>query len=404
MTSDAVRKIFGRAAFWCAAGAAVAVMFSIAACHILLALSFVLLLLSDVPLRFPPVKLPLALFFLGTVISLVLSDDPSAGRPQLRKFFVYLMLLVVASTFHRLADVRRLIIVWGGVGALAALKSFVQFFTKREEARALGVEFYTHYIADRTTGFMSHWMTFGGEQMMVLLMLAALLLFAPLRRHALLLWIGAALIGGSLVLNLTRSIWAATAAGGAYLVARWRPRLLLLAPVLLALGFWLAPPSVRQRAVSTYQPGAADSNLHRIVTWRTGWEMIKAHPWFGVGPQHVGLQFKQYVPRDFAELPAGWYGHLHNIYLQFAAERGLPTMLALLWMLGRILRDFWRGARAAPSPDARAILSGGFAVILAILIAGMFEHNLGDSEVLTMFLTVVGLGYAALWAKDAEPA
>jgi hypothetical protein len=34
-------------------------------------------------------------------------------------------------------------------------------------------------------------------------------------------------------------------------------------------------------------------------------------------------------------------------------------------------------------------------VILAILAAGLFEYNLGDSEVLTMFLIVVGFGYIA---------
>jgi hypothetical protein len=30
------------------------------------------------------------------------------------------------------------------------------------------------------------------------------------------------------------------------------------------------------------------------------------------------------------------------------------------------------------------------------MIAGFFEHNLGDSEVLTMFLVVVGCAYAAM--------
>jgi len=42
-------------------------------------------------------------------------------------------------------------------------------------------------------------------------------------------------------------------------------------------------------------------------------------------------------------LPIGWYGHLHNIYLQYAAERGIPTMLMMMWMLLQILFDFWKG-------------------------------------------------------------
>jgi hypothetical protein len=35
-------------------------------------------------------------------------------------------------------------------------------------------------------------------------------------------------------------------------------------------------------------------------------------------------------------------------------------------------------------------------VLLATMVSGFFEHNLGDSEVLTMFLVVLCCGYLAL--------
>jgi hypothetical protein len=41
------------------------------------------------------------------------------------------------------------------------------------------------------------------------------------------------------------------------------------------------------------------------------------------------------------------------------------------------------------------VLHGAIAVILAILAEGFLEYNLGDSEVLTLFLAVVGFGYVA---------
>ncbi len=41
------------------------------------------------------------------------------------------------------------------------------------------------------------------------------------------------------------------------------------------------------------------------------------------------------------------------------------------------------------------MLHGAIAVILAILAEGFLEYNLGDSEVLTLFLAVVGFGYIA---------
>ena len=46
------------------------------------------LLVSGEKLRFPPVRLPLALYFAGTVISLLASQDPAAGRPLGESFQV----------------------------------------------------------------------------------------------------------------------------------------------------------------------------------------------------------------------------------------------------------------------------------------------------------------------------
>ena len=94
---------------------------------------------------------------------------------------------------------------------------------------------------------------------------------------------------------------------------------------------------------------------------------------------------------------------MHNIYLQYPAERGIPALLALLWMLGIIVRDFTRGLlRIDLDSEARFVLLGAIAVILGILAEGFFEYNLGDSEVLTMFLCVTGFGYVALRAAGVR--
>jgi hypothetical protein len=41
------------------------------------------------------------------------------------------------------------------------------------------------------------------------------------------------------------------------------------------------------------------------------------------------------------------------------------------------------------------LLHGTIAVIIGVLTGGLFEYNLGDSEVLMMFTSVLALGYAA---------
>ncbi len=66
-------------------------------------------------------------------------------------------------------------------------------------------------------------------------------------------------------------------------------------------------------------------------------------------------------------------------------------------MIAKILWDFARALRRKlGGPEARFILHGAIAVIIAILAEGFAEYNLGDSEVLTMFLAVVAFGYLAV--------
>jgi hypothetical protein len=60
------------------------------------------------------------------------------------------------------------------------------------------------------------------------------------------------------------------------------------------------PFDIRERAVSALSPheGQTDSNGHRAELRRIGWEMIKAHPWLGVGPEQVSRQYQDYIRPD----------------------------------------------------------------------------------------------------------
>ena len=116
----------------------------------------------------------------------------------------------------------------------------------------------------------------------------------------------------------------------------------------------------------------------------------------------MGYQYLNYLPPGTRlPLPAGYYLHLHNIYIHYAAELGVPTMLAIVWMLLRPFYDFARALRRA-GPQTRWILLAGIAVIVAILAGGYYEKNIGDSHVLIMFLAVVGCGYAAIQMQQEE--
>ncbi len=389
----------GRVAPFLAGAAAAAVLISIAASQILLLLAFAALVLSDIRPRLPRRSWLVALFIAGTFISLAFSPDVAAGWPHIRKLLLFLVLLIVYSAFRKIGQVRNLILAWGAVGALSALVAVVQFTRKALEVKEFGFDFYQSYVGERITGFVGHWMTFSGEAMMVLILLAAVLLFGRESRRltfaAAAAW---ALVAVAIMFAYTRAVWLGAAAGMLYLFWYSRRRLLWALPAVLAV--MLAIPGVRARVISTVSPTTrVDSNQHRLMCFEIGMNMIKAHPVTGVGPEMVARQYRDYLPQNAPNpLPFGWYGHLHNIYVQYAAERGLPTAAVLTAWLIVMLLDFRRAALRLPDrrSQAKMVLHGAAAVVLAIMVEGLFEHNLGDSEILTMFLAVVAAGYVGV--------
>ncbi len=384
------------------------ILVSIAASQALLALAVATLLLSGEPLRLPHIRLPLGLFLLGTVLALLFSGEITAGLPQLRKIFVFLELLVVFSCVRDMAFIRALFLGWGGFAAIGAIRGAIQFFHKVQLARQAHADDYQYYVGERITGFMSHWNTFSAGEMFALILLASFLLFSPAARKRTWLWILCAVLAGlAVLLAETRAVWIGTAIALLYLLWNWRRSAVLVAPVLAAIAFLASPGVIRARFTSFFRPQDVDSNQFRIVTWRTGLRMVEAHPILGIGPEGPNRHFEEWTPSDIPRpLPVGWYGHLHNVYLQYAAERGIPTLLVLLWMMGMMLYDFTRGLRTLPPGrgDPRFLLHAGVAVVLATLAEGFFEYNLGDSEVLTMFLVVVACAYLAREKDVAAPA
>jgi len=398
---ESLKAYYERALFCTAFGSAVSILFSIAISQILLGIGLLLLILGRPALHFPPIKLPLALFFIATILADLLSGDPLAGIPQIKKFYVFAIIVLISSAFRSVTRFTILLISWAAIAVLSAGAGFAQVLARRQYAVHLKwVTDYDYYLDDRIRGFASHWMTFGAEQMIVLLMLLSFLLFACPKRWRILAWSCAAILWISLMLGLTRSIFLlGVPLGVLYLLSAFKPWTVALVPILALASYIVMPFQVRERVWSVVSPhGEMDSNSFRSVTRRTGWEMVKRHPWLGLGPEEIRPSFESYVPPGIPRpLPPGWYGHLHNIYLQYAAERGVPALCFLLWMVGKMVIDFARALRAGTvSPQHRYILHGAIAVVIAILAAGFFEYNLGDSEVLTMFLAVTTAAYATI--------
>ena len=114
-------------------------------------------------------------------------------------------------------------------------------------------------------------------------------------------------------------------------------------------------------------------------------------------PEHGAEVYAQY--RDAGAVEAV-NPHLHNVPMQIAAERGLPALgvsgSGSSSVLARSLLT------AVPSAGGNRVLPAtGTRGLAAMLAAGMFEYNFGDSEFLMLFLVLVTLPFAAMRSEPS---
>ena len=188
-------------------------------------------------------------------------------------------------------------------------------------------------------------------------------------------------LGGlALILSRTRSAWIGVMVGLLALAWMKKPRLLVYVPGLLALALIVAPRSILDRLTVTDA-----SSRDRYYMWQAGLDMIADKPIFGQG---TGMILEVYPKFRWPSAPNPNAPHLHNNFVQIAAERGLPCLFFLGWWLFLLGREAWRVRESAHT--GHLVL----AALAATLAAGMFEYNLGDSEVLMLTLLLSALPFS----------
>jgi hypothetical protein len=391
---------------------------------------------------------------LATLNSILWAEYPAVGWFALRKLVLFLVLLLsvnlVASARHLGALLRGLFFV----SALAGLVGTAQFVIQYHTVRRLHHDrVYFYMTLTRSHGFMGHWMNFGGQQMLLFSVLLAFLLLhhsvipsaagnlALLRsgsrgkdqskiprgvypertaeilrfaqndrrrdqddserarndtvhhgRAEVVYWLVMAVVATSLVLNFTRGVWLGCAVATLYIVARWKPRMLWAIPVLLVVAYLAAPSLIRRRVSFAFHPKDDPALAIRLEMWGAGLKMVREHPCVGVGPENIPLVYTQYLPPATTPM-VGYHDHLHDNFLQLAAERGLPCLIAWLWFMLALGWNILRIRRRLSS--RRWVADAAFAAWLAFVAEGFFEFNFGTSPVLMVFLFVMSTPFVA---------
>jgi O-antigen ligase len=241
----------------------------------------------------------------------------------------------------------------------------------------------------RAHGFFSIYMSLAGVLSLVLsVTLPRLRTLSAGRRWALAGWLVAALAFG---LTYVRGAWLGFLAGLVTLAVTLRGQAVVVAGVLALASGVLLVPGVWSRAGSIGDL-SSDTARERFAMASTGLRLAAEHPVLGVGPGQVKRLYPQYAPPEAVRRHTS---HVHNTPLQIAAERGVVGLALWLAIFVAFFVRTVRLLRRLPADAAadRALVSGSIAAVAAFLVAGLFEYNFGDTEVLLVAMSVMALPF-----------
>lgn len=272
----------------------------------------------------------------------------------------------------------------GGLGAATGL------------AQAYGVE-HPFFAELRAPGG-----TFGNRNFLAHLAAAALptiLLLLLTARRRLLMAIagcGATAIAAALVLTRSRAGWLAAGTGVgvlalALLLARRRAgvpisgRRIGVAVALVATGLVLAvslPNTLEWRSASPYADTLGNlanfregSGRGRLLQYRNTLELARRHLIVGVGPGNWPLHYGDVAPRDDPSWASNDVVPLNpwpsSDWMALVSERGIPAVLAAMFLGAALL---WRGWRGVAAGGHRAVHGAALAgTVAALFVAGVFD-------------------------------
>lgn len=203
-----------------------------------------------------------------------------------------------------------------------------------------------------------------------------------------LIWSGAALFSGGILLHFKRGVWFSIAAVFALfslLTKAWRLSALLGA--IAAVVFLI--PSLRQpicQRVSDVQDLWDKDVGGRYALWmEVAPKLLPQYP--------LGMGYCAVVNEDFAEhtdYVQAKLDHMHNNLLQITLETGIAGALTWLLWMGTALVVMCRHLNVRSKHLSARLRIGLLSAFVGLMLNGMVEYNFGDTEILMLLCFLMG--------------
>ncbi|TRZ95032.1 O-antigen ligase family protein [bacterium] len=187
-------------------------------------------------------------------------------------------------------------------------------------------------------------------------------------------------------------------------ITRKNRRIISLLIIIILIAPFIAPRSLKNWAKDVeYNPLRFMCNDDRIAVYRNTFQMIKAHPFIGVGVNNYMKNYKKYkeLP-EYRNVITADFMYGHNNFLHMAGEIGLLGLAIFLWFLYRLFRLNIAAYRKLKTGYLKDISLGLILCLLAFLINGLTESSFYYSRVALIFWYLVGFSLALIKFCDAD--
>jgi O-antigen ligase len=206
------------------------------------------------------------------------------------------------------------------------------------------------------------------------------------RRTDAALWVMLAIFLGlcALMRSRTAAIVAFTVAAlfVALRLPRWRPRA------------WRWLLGIYGAVVAAFAMFGIASMHARLQLWSAAWSVFLDNPWTGVGIHNFALAYRNFLPPQSELIDPRITPWPHNLVLEVAAECGLIGSIAMLFLVGCLVRRGLILGRTTLAPMHCAAFSG---------LLGMALLALVEASLLRQWFWLLGATISTLLVIDVPP-
>lgn len=309
----------------------------------------------------------LILYILFSIFSIFFSQDFFRSLREGKEIFNFIFYFLFFIYFSKKRKNKYLILSFAIPSLFLSIYGLFEYFLVSEK----------NY---RIHSILSHYMTYSGVLLIYFSVLLSYFLFSKEKKFKNISLISSTLVIPPIFLSMTRNAWVGLFFIVFSLFFILKDKKILISFLIIIILIFLLPFGVGKRLFSIFNLND-ETNKDRIFMWKASIKFFLQKPVTGYG---LGIPQKDYIV--FKEEGGIRYRipHFHSNIFQILAERGAFALISYLgFILSTLITSFkkikaWQGCAT-------------FLGILGISIAGLFEFNFGDTEVLWLTLCISNL-------------